>query len=798
MFPRLLFKTAVCFLFITSFVTCQTNKHFTKDLIKPVSLTAGTEKSFAVSDLFYAENYNLKFKSNSLLQTNFDINKNNLTITSDKNFEGITLLEFEADMNLYSIPVISKKEKLYKFNFAPEKKYNNLTLFGSFNGWNRQELPMKDEDGDGEFEIEVTLESGVYQYKFFGDGEEIVDPLNPEKVPNGFGDFNSIRTIEDSDTDKIFLHVKNYKEENGKIIFSFVIESSVNNFDANNVIALLNNSKTEEENLVVKNNQINISVEKDKLEGENYLRVAVSKNGKVSNIQTVILFDGKPANNNNFTWYDGIIYSLMIDRFNDGDKSINNPVKHDSLSDKANYMGGDFQGILNKINDGYFEKLGINTLWISPVYDNPNEAFREYPAPHRYYSGYHGYWPISPNNVEEKFGTMDKLKELISAAHKKNIKVLLDFVSHHVHEQHPYFKEHNDRFGRLELPDGRLNLRFWDEFRLTTWFEPYLPSFDFLASNEALEEMSDNAVWWLKETGADGFRHDAVKHVPNEFWRLLTQKLKKEVEAFRDVPVYQIGETFGSYDLISSYVNNGQLSSQFNFNLYDVAIPTFTNPSASFSGLDKEMQKTFSVYGTLHLMGNIMDSHDKNRFMAYADGDLDVSEWSAVEQGWNNPPVVDNKSSYKKAELYYTYMNSIPGLPVIYYGSEFGMSGASDPDNRRMMRFDEQLNKNENEMLSKVQKIVNIRKEHSAFRYGDFYTLIADENTYAFMRSDFNERRLVVLNKNENSISVNLQIPNSINAVSLKDIISGEAINLQNGNVNINVDGIGWRMFVVK
>jgi len=618
------------------------------------------------------------------------------------------------------------------------------------------------------------------------------DPLSPFDIH--LIALNMKNSLVKETSEKLY---RDLQKEGFEVLFDDRIEGSAGiKFNDADLLGMPVQIIVGEKNL--KENKVELHLSDVELKKIHTIRIAIQKSGNATNIQSIFLKNGKIANNNNFLWNDAIIYSLMIDRFKDGDKNINNPVQHDSLLEKANYMGGDFQGIIDKLNEGYFEKLGINTLWISPVYDNPNEAFREYPAPHRYYSGYHGYWPISPYNVEEKFGSMDKLKELISIAHKQNIKVLLDFVSNHVHEQHPYFKEHRDWFGDLELPDGRLNLRFWDEFRLTTWFEPYLPSFDYLASTDALEAMTDNAVWWLKETGADGFRHDAVKHVPNEFWRLLTQKLKKEVEAFRDVPVYQIGETFGSYDLISSYVNNGQLSSQFNFNLYDVAIPTFTNPSSSFSGLDKEMHKTFSVYGGLHLMGNIMDSHDKNRFMAFADGDLDVSEWSAVEQGWNNPPVVDKESSYKKAELYYAYMNSIPGLPVIYYGSEFGMSGASDPDNRRMMRFDDQLNENEKLMLSEVQKIINIRKEHPALRYGDFYTLQADENIYSFIRSDFNERIVIVLNKNENSNSVKLQIPNSIIAASLKDIISGEEINLENGSANINVDGIGWRMFVVK
>lgn len=789
----------ICLLVTSAVYSCQTNKVAIQDIIKPINVTAGKEKTVLVSDLYYSDEYNVKFKNNPSLNVSYSQENNSLSITSGKDFEGVTLLEFNADMNLYSIPVISAKEKLYNFSYSPTKDYKTLTLFGSFNGWNRQELPMSDDDGDGKYEIEIPLQPGVYQYKFYGDGEELIDPLNSAKVPNGFGDFNSVRTIADDDADKLFLHANDYSIENDYVIFNYSVESKYKTFDKSNITALLNNFKIDAEDISVKNKNISISLPKNNLKGENFLRIIVSINGQTSNLQTAVLFDGKPADSENFTWYDGIIYSLMIDRFNDGDTSINSPVKSDSLLDKANYMGGDLQGIINKLKVGYFDKLGINVLWISPVYDNPNEAFREYPEPHRYFSGYHGYWPISPDMVEEKFGTMDNLKELISIAHKHNIKVLLDFVSNHVHKEHPYYRDHRDWFGQLELPDGRLNLRYWDEFRLTTWFEPYLPSFDYLGSEEALETMTDNAVWWLKETGADGFRHDAVKHVPNKFWRRLTQKIKKKVEAFRNVPVYQIGETFGSYDLISSYVNNGQLSSQFNFNLYDVAVPTFTDPNSSFSGLDKEMHKTFSVYGNLHLMGNIMDSHDKNRFMAYADGDLNQSTANAVEIGWNNPPKVDHPSSYKKAELYYAYMNSIPGLPVIYYGSEFGMTGASDPDNRRMMRFNDQLNNYEEEMLHQVRKIVNIRKDHSALRYGDFFTLTADKNVYAYMRSDFNEKILVIINKNSDSQIFKFTLPEWVTEVnSLEDLDSKEIIDLHEWENEIRVDGISWRMFILR
>ena len=766
------------------------------DLIEPIKIVAGTTDSIRISDLFYLTSYDLEISNNDNLVVK--LKDGILILTANSNFEGLTFLELTGESGIYSIPIISKKANYYSFSYKPEKKYNQLTLFGSFNGWNRTALPMKDEDGDGIFDANVILDPGVYQYKFYGDGEEIEDPLNPIKVSNGMGSFNSIRSIEDPNSAKFYLHIDEYYSKNPQSTFSFYVEDELEEeLTSNNVFVLLDNAKISQDRINLDGKHISINFNYNELKKQT-LRIAVSKKGRVSNIQTIKLKDGKPLGNESFTWNDAIIYSIMIDRFNDGNKENSIKVKHDSLSDKANYFGGDLEGIIKKLEEGYFENLGVNVIWISPVLDNPNVAYKEYPAPHRYYSGYHGYWPISSKTVDEHFGNLETVKQFISKAHEKGIKVLLDFVSNHVHTEHPYFKEHRNWFGQLELPDGRLNLRFWDEYRLTTWFEPYLASFDYLGSEEALEEMTDVAVWWLNETGADGYRHDAVKHVPNEFWRRLNEKIRKEVSVKRDLSVYQIGETFGSYELISSYVNNGQLNSQFNFNLYDVAIPTFTSEDGSFANLNKEMQKTFSVYGNNHVMGNVMDSHDKNRFMAYADGDLAPSEWSAIEQGWNNPPMVDNTESYKKLTLYMAFMNTIPGLPVIYYGSEFGMSGASDPDNRRMMRFDDDLTQSEKSTLSEVSQIIKLRRKHTALRHGDFYPLIADEDIYAYIRSDMNERILVVLNKNINNKIVELSLPVNFEIKNLKDMKNNNEIKVEQNQLNLEISGMDWGLYLLR
>lgn len=783
-------------LFLVS--ACSSNKDEIIDIIKPINLIAGKPDSILIGDMFYSNNYDIDFFENKNVRVVYNNETGMIYFFPDENFSGITLVDFDFNGTTYSIPVRSRIQERYKFSFKPGKEYKVLNLFGSFNGWDRGNLPMKDDNNDGLFEAEIALEPGRYQYKFFGDGEEIIDPENKEKVPNGMGDFNSVFTVEEETKSRVFLHIIKYEKTADKSEFNFYYENDLyeNPLQKENVIALVDNKKAKDGEVEVSGRSIKLMLNNNELKSKQLLRIAVTVNGTASNIQSVFLADGEPAEQNGkFLWNDAVIYSLMIDRFSDGDRSINNPIAHDSLSEKANYMGGDFQGIINKLNEGYFDSLGINTIWLSPVYDNPNEAFKEAPEPHRWFSGYHGYWPINSTSTEEKFGSIEKLKELVATAQKHGIKILLDIVANHVHQNHPFFKEKPEWFGNLNLPDGRLNLRLWDEYRLTTWFEPYLPKFNYIGSKDAIDFMTSNTVWWMKETGADGFRQDAVKHMPNEFWRALTKRIKNEIEIPDNKKVYQIGETFGSYDLISSYVNNGQLSAQFNFNVYDVALPTFLESKMSFSALDAEIKKSFLVYGENNLMGNIMDSHDKNRFMAFADGDLDVTQWSAVEEGWNNPPRVDNPANYEKAKLYYAYMNTIPGLPVIYYGSEFGMTGASDPDNRRMMRFGEELNQFEKRMLGDVRKIINLRKNHPALRYGDFLTLQADENVYSYIRSEVNERILIILNKSEKAVPLQLNIPLMYGIKSAGNLLTDEKIELVDGSINLILQPMSYSFF---
>ncbi|MFN0276272.1 MAG: alpha-amylase family glycosyl hydrolase, partial [Chitinophagales bacterium] len=417
-----------------------------------------------------------------------------------------------------------------------------------------------------------------------------------------------------------------------------------------------------------------------------------------------------------------------------------------------------------KIDEGYFQSLGVNSLWISPVFQNPYNAYQEYPPPHRWFSGYHGYWPISLSQVDTRFGNNLLFKNLIDDAHNNSMSVYLDYVANHIHEQHPLWGSNPEYFSNLILPDGRKNLRLWDEQRLTTWFEPYMPSFDHSQKNVA-ELCADSAMYWLKEFNLDGFRHDATKHIETEFWRILTQKIKTQLEIPQQRNIYQIGETFGSRELISSYLGSGMLNAQFDFNLYFDARSVFALDEISFERLSASLHETFYYYGWHHVMGNITGNHDMARFISYASGDLKFTE-NDKEAGWLRKIDVTNPVGYSKLKMLHAFNMTIPGIPIIYYGDEIGIPGANDPDNRRMMRFDS-LSTNEQDVKNTVIELSKLRSEHMALLYGDFQELLVNDTIYAYKRSYFSDTVITIFNKSGTSFQYQIPLHTDVNAQNL-------------------------------
>lgn len=795
---KILFLLILCFnLFI---ISCKTEqKRARLELIQPLLLTAGVSDTIVISDIFFSQDYSLHFESHPDITVQYEPLLRQLVLTPNPASEGLTLLKFLFHQREHVVPVQINRWQEYTFRFRPPRSGKMISVFGSFNSWNRENQLLHDHDGDGIYETTVYLEPGRYEYKFYLDGEEILDMTNPDKVSNPFGSFNSVLTIPPRYLDRLYLHLLGFRSTADTLTLSFLFQRTPQQTEVkkDEIVALLDNFLLSPDYFRVQGNKIECHLPLSLLAENNIFRMAVAQGGLFTAFQTIRLNDGKPqgVDKDSFDWPAAILYAIMIDRFKDGDPGNTQRVQHQELDPKANFFGGDIQGIIQKLEEGYFQDLGVNVLWLSPVNQNTWGAFREYPPPHRYFTGYHGYWPIHYQQVDKRFGDRQVFKKMVDIAHRQGIRVILDFVANHVHQEHPFYQHHPEWFGSYELPDGRKNIRLWDEYRLTTWFDTFLPSFDYEGSQEALEVMTDNAVWWVKQTGIDGFRQDAVKHVPNSFWRTLTYKLKEQIESKENRQLFQIGETFGSYQLIKSYVSNGQLNSQFNFNLYDAAIYVFLTPEASFQILDGEMNKTFSMYGVNHVMGNLMDSHDKVRYIAYADGDISLSTPDAAEVGWSHPPQVDDPMSYQKTRLYQAYLLSIPGIPVIYYGDEIGLSGAADPDNRRPMKFGEELNADQKHMLQEVKKIIHLRRDHSALLYGDFLTLHADEKIYAYLRSDAHERILIVLNKSHEPVQLHLKIPSFYSVKKAVNLRDNTIIDLEEDRLSLEIAPIDWRYF---
>ncbi len=484
--------------------------------------------------------------------------------------------------------------------------------------------------------------------------------------------------------------------------------------------------------------------------GRTHLRVFACNDSSVFGDLLMPLMDGNPIEDvtkiDRDDLHGNVMYFAFLDRFYDGNPSNNKKVDHPLVSEKTNFWGGDIKGIETVIQKGYLNNLGINSLWISPITRNPDGAWGNFKDPHVMFSGYHGYWPVYNTVVDPRFGTDAELRAALKAAHDSGINVLLDYVAHHVHKEHPIYKQHPDWVTPLYLPDGSLNTERWDDHRLTTWFDTFMPTLD-LGRPEVAAYMVDSALFWLRNFEFDGFRHDATKHIPENFTRLLTQKIRSEISTKRGKNTYQIGETYGDPGLIGSYVGSGLLDAQFDFNLYDrmVDVFAFGDPMEK---LIQEQNRSLETYGYHHLMGNITGNQDRTRFMSFADGTIDRStDWMELKRlGHVSDIQPKGTKGYESFALFYAYQMSVPGIPVIYYGDEFGMPGANDPGNRNPMKF-EGLTKEEIALKTWVQSCIQMRRNSMAMLYGDFEIMYMDSDRLVLKRSYRGETVFTIINR---------------------------------------------------
>jgi len=678
----------------------------------------------------------------------------------------------------YAVPCRKTDKVDYTFTYDPKgKTYKKVQIAGQMNDWAPVLSPDLVLNDKGLYEVTLNLSPGTYLYQMVLDGDQNHDANNPNKVDNGYGKFNSILQVEGNSDKFPVLHTD--KIENGK--FTISAENNATKIFVYWQNYLLPENFVKNENGII---TINIPMEAEKLD-RSFIRVWSMNEWGTSNDLLIPLQKGNVLTNAaDITRQDRhaqIMYFMLIDRFKNGNKQNDKPMNRPDVNPKVDFFGGDLAGVKDEIQNDYFKKLGTNTLWISPVNQNPEEPYGYYAPKKTKFSGYHGYWPISSSKVDHRFGTNQELKDLVSTAHDKNMNVLLDYVAHHIHELHPLFKQHPEFFTSLYLPDGTLNTERWNDHRLTTWFDTFMPTFD-LANPKVISMMSDSAMYWLNEFKLDGFRHDACKHITEEFWRALTLKIKQNNNG---KGVYQIGETYGSPELIGSYLNTGMLDGQFDFNVFDEASTTLEGVGVpNMQRIYNVLQTSFNTYGYHNLMGYISGNHDKPRFMAYASGDLKFGEDSKTA-GWNRDIGITDSTAYDKMALMQTFIMTIPGVPVIYYGDEIGMTGANDPDCRRMMRF-EGLNNRETKLWNRVATLTHLRSENPVLIYGDFINLKTETESWAYARKYFDKEAIVLINNSKAEKNLEITLPASLKNTNLKATF-GNKFKLSDGKLQITI-----------
>ena len=186
-------------------------------------------------------------------------------------------------------------------------------------------------------------------------------------------------------------------------------------------------------------------------------------------------------------------------------------------------------------------------------------------------------------------------------------------------------------------------------------------------------------------------------------------------------------------------------------------------------------------------MSPLVGNHDKGRFMAYADGELPVEGVKEEEIGWKNPPKVRDPGNYNKLELAQALLMSIDGVPMVYYGDEIGMTGAGDPDNRRDMRFGDQISADEQRVLENFEKLGAIRRDHPALRYGSRRSLRADHDVYAFARAHLNDRIVVALNRGKAEAKLDLNVSPELPDGDYADALSGSKIEVRDGKLAMSL-----------
>ena len=650
-----------------------------------------------------------------------------------------------GDVEIVDFHLFVRRDPAVPFAFQPPPGASpaRVAVAGSFNGWNSAAEELERQP-DGSFAGTLRIAPGEWSYKLVVDGEWLADPANPRVDSTGYG--NSLLTVQGEGIEEARLRVQPPADD-GRTV-RVALPEAWGDESRDRFTVVLNNKVIPP---VVEQDGATraIALPQELLGLENNLTIIAQAPRRVAVAELAWDFPGAPRSPK-----DEVIYFAMTDRFRNGDASNDTPSGREDVHALADYHGGDWAGLRQKIAEGYFDDLGVTSLWLSPANLNTFNVERDAKPPHRLFTSYHGYWPVSMTETNPAFGSMDELRALVAEANTAGIAVLLDFVANHVHRDHPLLQEHPDWITPLEAPDGQPNIRRFDEYPLTTWFDDFLPTLDYTQSPVLTEKVVKNALWWLEQTGADGFRFDAVKHIPTPFWRELAAALDREFLAPRGQRVYTLGETISGRGTVREYLGPDLLEGQFDFPLLFTLQGVVGRGEGSLADLAASLEASRDEYPPGAIMSPLLGNHDVARFLAYLDGDL-APGMDEKELGFTSAPQIDDPATLRKWEAAMALLFALPGPPTLYYGDEIGLTGAGDPDNRRPMPWGE-LAPGQERVRETVAQLAKVRAGSVALRRGRLEVLHADEQALVLARIAPTEVALFGFARNEGPLRVKM------------------------------------------
>ncbi len=490
--------------------------------------------------------------------------------------------------------------------------------------------------------------------------------------------------------------------------------------------------------------------------------------------------DPKRLNIESFNSSD-VLYLIMPDRFANGDPSndqieMRMPYKVDRNDPNARH-GGDLKGITDRLD--YLSDLGVTAIWLNPVLENDMEG-----------GSYHGYATTDYYRVDPRFGTNEEYAKLISDAHSKGIKVVMDMIFNHCGSDHPWMSDlpSKDWINNLDeyVQTSHMKEMYFDNYAseydkskmVDGWFVPTMPDLN-QRNRHVAKYLIQNSIWWIEFSGVDGIRQDTYPYADYDMMIDWVEAVEKEYPNYNIVGEAWLNNPIGTaFWQRNSKLNNHEdtrLKSVMDFRFMGLSHSAFFEETGEWGGglqgIYDHMTYDF-IYPDIYNVLRFLDNHDTDRFLKEFPTDL---------SGWKQG---------------IAFLLTMPGTPQIYYGTELLMHGnksksdgyirldvpggwAGDSENHFSR---EGRNDIQNEAFDFLSRLLHWRKGNDVIAQGKMKHYYLQKGVYVYERYLDNKNVLVFMNGTSKDVEINLDryAESTKDRQSGKDVISGRTVSLDN------------------